>query len=153
MVATVVGFLTLWLKLKYGVEKKVDDNTILTKAGIASADVAAEKAEVAANEASVVAGKMNGGIDAAVAAAIEPLRNEVRAHAAKDEENMREVRAALAEFASNTKLEEFAEYVRGRNHDILNTLNAQVLATNAQTLVVTQLMERVEGRLPAAEKT
>lgn len=83
----VVGFFTMWVKLKYG-EKKIDDNTAITKDGA----VKAGEAKVAAQ---AVNQKLNGGIDAAIETALKPVRDTLQDHVLQDDQNMKEIRAAL----------------------------------------------------------
>ena len=119
----VVGFLTLWVKLRYGaqqvekaaikadvVEKKIDSNTAITKAGTEAAATNAKAAEVNAKAAEVTAKeaknattalaktletKLNGGVDAAIESAVKPLRDAMLEHAIQDDANMKEIRIAL----------------------------------------------------------
>lgn len=108
MVTLVVGFLTLWVKLKYGadkVERKIDINTALTKAGTEAAStnarVAASAATKAADKAEALAIQMNGGLDdrmiAIVKAHTGPLATLLESHARQDDANMVEIRLALGE--------------------------------------------------------
>lgn len=138
----VVGFLTLWVKLRYGtqmaetaaakaavVEGKLDDNTNLTRAGTAAAASNAKAAEQAATEAKstaeTISKKLNGGIESTIEAAIAPIRAAFIEHAASDERNMAEIRAAMNRFVTDEKLSELIEYVHKRNHDILDAVGAQ----------------------------
>jgi hypothetical protein len=121
----VVGFLTLWIKLKYGVDKveeaatkvkvveaKVDDNTALTKAGtkaaatnaLTAANTAADAkvaAITAANNTQDLISQLNGGLDHKVHATatshFDTLSAAVQAHAEQDDKNMTEIRQALGE--------------------------------------------------------
>ena len=108
MVTLVVGFLTLWVKLKYGadkVERKIDINTALTKAGTEAAStnarVAASAATKAADKADALAIQMNSGLDdrmiAIVKAHTGPLAAILESHARQDDANMVEIRLALGE--------------------------------------------------------
>ena len=108
MVTLVVGFLTLWVKLKYGadkVERKIDINTALTKAGTEAAStnarVAASAATKAADKADALAIQMNSGLDdrmiAIVKAHTGPLAALLESHARQDDANMVEIRLALGE--------------------------------------------------------
>ena len=99
----VVGFLTLWLKLRYGVESKIDTNTLLTKQGAAAATEHAKVASEAASSAMIAAEtlnrSLNGELDIriknVVSAAVSPLADALRIHAAQDEKNMVEIRDIL----------------------------------------------------------
>lgn len=123
----VIGFLTLWVKLRYGVEKaeevarktaavevKLDNNTSLTKEGTkAAADNAAtavktasEAKEAAVQSARMITDKLNGGLDKILSAMITPVREMLAQH---------------------------MEYVHLRNHDILNALNP--LSTKLDVLI------------------
>ena len=120
----VVGFLTLWIKLRYGVskaeeaatkaqvvERKVDNNTELTKAGTAAAatnakiaaNTAAEAKEAANQIAERFNGKLEDRITAVVKAQIEPIAVVMRLHAEQDDRNMREIRQALDELRDQVK--------------------------------------------------
>ncbi len=120
----VVGFLTLWIKLKFGaeqaeeakkkaerVEKKIDDNTTITRAGTTQASANAMLAANTAHEAKVateqmaanMSKKLNGGIDGAIEAALKPLQDAMTDHALQDEMNMKEIRAALGELNKKTR--------------------------------------------------
>lgn len=126
VVVTVVTFLTLWVKLKYGVEKteevakqtiavdsKIQENTILTKAATEAAASTAAVAVKSANESreataeisATISKKLNGGIDAAVAQAMEPVQAILKDH--------------------DAKIEELNQYIHDRNHDILSALQSQ----------------------------
>lgn len=92
------------------VEAKISDNTNITIRGNRAATVAAEQAVVAASEArgkseeivETINKKLNGGVDAAITSAIEPIQKVVQEH--------------------TTKIEELNKYVHQRNHDIVNAL-------------------------------
>ena len=114
MVTLVVGFLTLWVRLKYGadkVERKIDINTALTKAGTeaaaTNAKVAASAATKAADKAEALAVQMNGGLDdrmiAIVKAHTEPLASLMELHSKQDDKNMAEIRLALGELRDQVK--------------------------------------------------
>lgn len=114
----VLTFLTLWIKLKYGVDKaetavsnteaiskktdsvltKVDDNTKITQA-------AAEEASGAKEVTQSINNKLNGGIDKAINDAIGPIQNMISEHA--------------------EKISELNKYVHQRNHEILTALQTQ----------------------------
>ncbi len=108
-----IGFLTLWVKLRYGeektdkVEKKIDDNTVLTKAATVaaaqSAAVAVETATESRKATAEIAKKLNGGVDSAIEHAVKPLRDAFAEHAIVDEANMKEIRVALEELRRATK--------------------------------------------------
>jgi hypothetical protein len=140
VVTLVIGFLTLWVKLKYGdeqtqktvkhasqiVQDKIDDNTTITKVNAGAAVVSAvAAAKTAADTKSAVEGinrKLNGGIDAAVQDAVKPLHD-------KTEEQ-------------GGKLEKLTEYVHQRNHDILTAL--QIQANKIETVI--QMVNRLTTR-------
>lgn len=144
VVTMLIGFLTLWVKLKYGadkadeaakkagdVEKKVDDNTEITKVGT---DRAAHNAAVAATVAAdaravseVINQKLNGGIDAAV----NSVGDELKKHADRDEKYMAEIDA---------KFEKLTEYVHQRNHDMLDAMSVQ--ANKLETVLVVLKQEK-----------
>ena len=113
----VTGFLTLWVKLKYAakkaedVEGKLDSNTRITAAGAAAAAVAAQ-------DAAATASKLNGGVDKAVAEAIEPLQKALDDHA--------------------RRIETLDEYVHRRNHDLLTALQAQTNKLEAVLVLLRQ---------------
>lgn len=113
----VIGFLTLWIKLRYGVERtealaqktqtveyKIDTNTALTRAGTEAATENAKVAATAANEASRksdnIAEKLNGVLDDKIRAIVkehtEPLMAMFRLHVEQDDKNMTEIRQALS---------------------------------------------------------
>ncbi len=132
-----LGFLTLYVKLRYGekkseqqseqVEAKLDQNTIITRAGVEAAidnaRAAVESAQAAAGIAHSVkettdniSRKLNGGVDTAISDAVSPVQ-----------ESIATCNNRLS--ALDAKLEELSKYVHQRNHDILNAM--QVLANNA----------------------
>ena len=103
----VVGFLTIWVKLKYGVQKaeeaatkakvveeKIDNNTA----------VAAFTATVAKVAADNLSEQINGLLDNRITVIVErhfgPLREELKAHSAQDEKNMNEIRDVLNRLVS-----------------------------------------------------
>lgn len=113
IVTLMVGFLTLWIRLKYGIEgktdsvsKKLDDNTQLTKNARDEARVSAMSATTTRETVEDINRKLNGGIDSAVLTAVAPL------HTALEEK-------------IETKLKELTDYVHQRNHDFLNVLGEQ----------------------------
>ena len=120
----VMGFLTLWIKLRYGVgkaeeavvkvkavESKIDENTHLTMTGAEkinqnareAADAASLVARDAASAAAMVANELsqllNGSLDRRMRAIVkehsEPLLATFKSHAEQDERNMAEIRQAL----------------------------------------------------------
>ena len=129
IVGTVVGLFTLWLNLKYKVEKvenaateaaikakavevKIDTNTQLTRDGTAAAETAAKDASVAAkdasNKADTLASRLNGDLDRKikeiVKAQVEPILKAFCDHNEQDDRHMKEIRAALTELRKmNTK--------------------------------------------------
>jgi hypothetical protein len=127
----VVGFLTLWVKLRYGVETKIDDNTRLTQAGAAQASVnaiaAKAAADGAADKADAIAERLNGGLD-------DKIKAIVREHSMQDDKNMAEI---------NGKLKDLTEYVHQRNHDLLDVLQTHTTRTAAQ---YEQLIREVRGQ-------
>lgn len=114
---TVIGFLTLWVKLRYGaeradiVEKKIDNNTAITSAGTAAATKSANKAEVTADRARVAAETitemLNGGFDDRIAKIVrdytEPLANSFKAHNEQDQRNMETITASIKELADKIR--------------------------------------------------
>ena len=111
----VVGFLTLWVKLRYGVkevENKVDVNTAMTRAGTGAAAKAALAAATAASEAKTttetIAESINkkfngGGVELMIEAAVKPLRDALTDHVIHDDECMREIRDALSDLRKRVK--------------------------------------------------
>lgn len=115
VVTILVGFLTTWVKLKYGeeradkkateVERKVDANTALTRAGTeraaTNANVAASAAGEAVKKVEEIVVQLNGRLEdriiAIVKAYIEPMTTALHQHAIKDDENMAEIRYVLDE--------------------------------------------------------
>ena len=124
IVTMVVGFLTLWVKLRYSAEKaeeaavkatvvenKIDRNTVLTMAAGEAAASSAVAAVKTANESRAVAAemtrtldkKLNGDLDAKIQTAIQPLREMMDEHAKQDDTNMKELRASLSELCKRIK--------------------------------------------------
>ena len=116
----VVGFLTMWVKLKYGaaqtemvaekttiVEGKIDANTALTKAGmeaaITSAVNAANAARTAANRAEELSGQLNGALEVKVATIVknhvDPLVKSFKEHNDQDQRNMDRIEKALQDIS------------------------------------------------------
>lgn len=119
----IIGFLTLWVKLKYGVEKaeetvkktealaqktesvaiKIDANTEATLAGNQAAATNARHAATAASHAATVVAevkesinkKLNGGMDHAIDAAIKPIRDALADHIVQYETDMKDIRSTL----------------------------------------------------------
>lgn len=100
----IVGFLTMWVKLKYGVESKIDRNTELTqvgtdnaaanaKAAVGAANVAAEKAVATEDR---IATMLNGALDARIRAVVKECLDPLEA-------GMAEVRALVDELKGLTK--------------------------------------------------
>ena len=130
-----VGFFTLWIKLRYGVNKvqeareeaatradetaaKIDANTEITRVGAAAAVESAQK--------------LNGGVDSAVVNAMAPIHKALMEHIAQNTRDIGELKrvvadlkTAMADFVSSEKLKEFSDYIHKRNHDMLNVLTAQ----------------------------
>lgn len=104
----IVGFLTLWVKLRYGVESKITANTELTRAGTATATanakIAASAASIAAEKAVLTENKitsmLNGELDTRmrgiVKESFDVLNTTFSAHAEQDDKNMKEIRDALS---------------------------------------------------------
>ena len=138
VVVLVVGFLTMWVKLRYAneqaeaaaanaelaavkakaVEDKIDDNTKITKESAAAAVQRADTAVVAATTTKaavdVIGKKLNGGIDEAITTAVTPLH------------------AAVANLE---------RYVHDRNHDLLTSLQLQSNRIEAILMMVKNLQE------------
>ncbi len=103
---------------------KVDDNTKITRAvgvaAVTNAQTAATSAAAAKSAtesmAQDVKKKLNGGIDAAVKEAVDPIQKILADPAATDEQITKEV---------NAKLERLEEYVHQRQHEVLNALQVQ----------------------------
>ena len=130
--ATIVaGFLTIWVKLRYGVEKaeeaatkaqtvekKIDANTAITKGGVAAAVTSAKVAAVAAAEAKVATDtiheKLNGRLDKAINDAVAPVEE---------------------------RLHKLAEYVHERNHHLLDEFTK---TSNKVELIFQLLQQKVK---------
>lgn len=106
IVAALATIVVVWLRLRYGVEAKVEHNTKITRRGTR---------ETRSNSMKVddMSKKLNGGIDDAITKAVKPLEETLKEHAAADERNVQEV---------NLKIEAFKDYVKVRNHDVLDAL-------------------------------
>ena len=74
-IVLVVGFLTLWIKLRYGVEDKIDLNTKLTKAGTTEAANSAQLAALRSTDAKAAADELrktlNGALDKRIEEAVK----------------------------------------------------------------------------------
>ena len=130
IVGMIVGFLTLWVKLKYGVakaeeaatkatvvENKLDENTRLTKDGTTAAATAAARAETAAT----------GAITAAVSASQENAEKLHILHKIEEQTNgaAESLRALVAALADRVK--KLEEYNRDSAHRVLDAVNAMHL--------------------------
>lgn len=138
IVTTLVGFLIVWIKLKYGVEKKadeaakkagvveqkLDDNTRITVAGAESATtnakVAAQAATSAKASTEAISKKLNGGIDAAIKEGVQPVLDTLHAHADTLQTHIEDDKKVAEEIRG--KFDELTEYVHNRNHDMLDAL-------------------------------
>ncbi len=118
IVVVIAGVVTLWVKLKYGadeaqkkalqVEKKIDQNTEITKAGTSAAAINAKTAATCAAEAKkatesvvmTIEKKMNGGVDVAIEAAIKPIRETLTEHILRYEIDMKAIISSLKELHS-----------------------------------------------------
>lgn len=124
----VMGFLTLWVKLRYDakkaeeiskvVESKIDSNTLLT---LSNKDVAIKNASVAVSAAAHIKNateamaenidkKLNGGLDRSLEHVVKPLQNDILASNTVLLEHVKE------------KFTEFDKYSHQRNHDVLNII-------------------------------
>ncbi len=139
-----IGMVLGYLKLRHGteqakeqvgvVEKKIDNNTQLTKAGTTAAvktaqtavATAAEAKEATQNVADSINRKLNGGIDAA----IKPVREDLMAH----EKKMAQI---------NQKFVELTDYVHKRNHDVLDALG--VLSNRVAAVLVMLERQQKQG--------
>ena len=113
----VIGFLTLWIKLKYGVDKaneaavnakvveaKIDTNTAITKsaasASITNAKIAADAASKAKVATEDIARQLNGALDEKITNIVEnqikSLVSMIDSHAQQDEDNMKEIMTAIS---------------------------------------------------------
>lgn len=116
MMGLLVGFLTMFVKLRYNADKadevstKVDKNTEVTKLGIAEASshaqAAADAASNAATQTTSLAEQLNGKLEAKiegiVAAHVRPILTAMGDHSAQDDKNMAEIRKALGELRDRT---------------------------------------------------
>lgn len=116
IVATIVAFLTLWVKLKYGVEKtvavetKLDANTALTKAGTDAAAGAAAKAERKAEEAVL---KVE---------AVDDKANTIVHQTNGTQEVLKTLVTTLL-----SKVTELGEHTRTGNHRVLDGVNLVIV--------------------------
>ncbi len=108
-VAMIVGFLTLWIKLRYGAEKaeatatdvakKLDVNTALTRKAEASAMVAADKAEASTihkvDLLHDIQTHVNGGVSAAIRQVFGEFQAELKKHQDSDDVKMADIFAAI----------------------------------------------------------
>lgn len=78
----VIGFLTIWIKIKYGVENKIDTNAVLT-----------ETRNVALSEQ--LNGKLEGRITLIVKSNTDPIIAELKLHTENDEKNSAEIKKVL----------------------------------------------------------
>ena len=107
----VVGFLTMWVKLKHGaamaeeaavkakvVENKIDANTVLTAKTTAAAVDAAKDAKIAAQDLSK---QMNGALDDRINRIVQqhvaPLLKAFKEHNDQDDRNMASIMRAINE--------------------------------------------------------
>lgn len=118
IVTLIIGFLTLWIKLRYGVEhkaneieKKVEENTAVTKESQVQAIRSAKSAVVAATQAAertdAIAQQLNGKLDEKIMAIVklhlEPVYAMIKAHIEQDDKNMREIRQTITELRDLVK--------------------------------------------------
>lgn len=136
---SLVGFLTLWLKLKYGadkaaeavvkaaeVEKKIDANTVITEEGARVAADSAKEAVQTAKEAKVatesIANKLNGALEAKIHSAVED-HDLVQEHSSRIvalENKMLAVQATVESVSKN--LDSTRHEMRGHLQTITNQL-------------------------------
>ena len=127
----VIGFLTLWVKLRYGVEQKLDHNTAITQEGAEAAATSARAAETSAKRVAETASdakttmdsisrRLNGGIDTAISEAVDPVKAHLEDHVNKFDE-------------LKSRVEMLDAYIHQRNHDILGGLH--VLTTKVGILL------------------
>lgn len=156
IVPMIIGFLTLWVKLKYGAEQaekaavkaqvvedkldsattKIDTNTIITKAGAAAASNNAREAAKSAADAKAATGelakKLNGGLDHTLQTVIAPIRDALEEHMKKDAEDLEEIKAKVEDHKA--KFDEHVAYVHQRHHDILDAVG--VLSNKLTALIM-----------------
>lgn len=114
-------------------EKKIDHNTEMTVKGVTestnSANTAAETKKATEEMAKDVSKKLNGGLDSAISAGVEPLHTALNIHMEQDKNDLAEVKS---------KLDEVTNYVHMRNHDTLNVLNQ----LNLKVEVLVKMIEK-----------
>lgn len=101
----VVGFLSMWIKLRYGVESKIDNNTEITrtnaKQAVDAATTVATKADAIAEKTDAIAEKINGGLERKIEAIVKlyvgPITAAMAAHSEQDDRNVQEIKKALGE--------------------------------------------------------
>lgn len=115
------GLVALWLKLKYKVEgesnrldRKLDTNTYITEQAARSVESNSKVVATSVTAVDQINKKLNGGIDAAIAQAIEPIHKMLNEH--------------------TKKISELDDYVHQRNHDMLS--NLQILSNKLDTITV-----------------
>ncbi len=130
MVMTAAGFMITHFK-QQTVERKLDQNTKITQDGATAASTNAKEASVNAKEAKdaatsaaedtrTIKSKLNGGIDAAIAEGIAPVKTLLEQHTQDDLRNLAEIKA---------KFDTVEQYMHQRNHDIrgdLQTLTSKL---------------------------
>ena len=135
IVVIIMGGVGLWLKLKYGQEKtdkKLDNNTVITTQASERAEEASIRAASSTKSAVLAANatatafdkinsKLNGGVDAAISQAVEPINKMLTEH--------------------SNRIELMNTYIHQRNHDILQHLGIQSNRLEAIALMVNQLQE------------
>ena len=107
---TVIGFLTLWLKLRYGVtkaeetaekvhtvEKKLDANTVMTAAGV---NAASTKADAIVEQLN---GKLEDRIRSIVKEQLEPIIAMFKIHSDQDDKNTAEIRESIEKLGNRSK--------------------------------------------------
>lgn len=107
----IIGFATLWLKLKHGVEKteevseqaskverKIDNNTVVT---MAAAEAASESAAKASEATKVIDRKLNGELTRAIDNTIKPINDLIKEHISNDDARFKEIMDALSALHKN----------------------------------------------------
>lgn len=110
MATLICSVVTLYLRLKW-TDKKIDDNTELTRANTVEAVVNAKIAADTATDAKIAAieiadrlnGTMNEEIISVVKQHVDPILVAIKVHSEQDEKNMVEIRNALGELRDRTK--------------------------------------------------
>lgn len=121
------------------INDNINHNTDVTKIGTnAAADHAMTATEVGKETKTAIEDvkkQLNGALDGRIADIVkrhfDPLAETVRAHADQDEKSIAEVKAAIGGCVTTAKMNEFAEYVHERNHDMLGALNTQGVKIDA----------------------